>query len=83
MQIRNAARRLKLTLRGDRHAQELTFAKVLEDSSGNYIAGKLSVMDLLLSRATLNRLCARSRCVEAVENRFATLQLTRVQGLCA
>jgi len=48
------ARRLKFSRQSNRNLQELTFATVLEDARGNYIAGKLAVMDLLLSRASLD-----------------------------
>jgi len=47
------ARRLKFSRQSNRSLQELTFATVLEDVHGNYIAGKLAVMDLLLSRTSL------------------------------
>jgi VWFA-related protein len=36
-----------------RHVQELTFLTVLEDAEGNFVAGKQSVMDLLLTSESL------------------------------
>jgi hypothetical protein len=36
-----------------RHVQELTFLTVLEDAGGNFVAGNQSVMDLVLTPASL------------------------------
>jgi hypothetical protein len=36
-----------------RRVQELTFLTVLEDAAGNFVAGKQSVMDLVLTPAGL------------------------------
>jgi len=57
--IRVDANALKFSRQGDRVVEELTFATVLEDASGNYITGKLSVMDLFLRPATLANLKAK------------------------
>ena len=51
--IQMDAKRLKFARQGGRHVEEITFATVLEDAAGNYITGKLSVMDLALTDATL------------------------------
>ena len=50
---------LKFSRQSSRQVQELTFATVLEDAGGNYVAGKLAVMDLALTRATLAELRAK------------------------
>jgi VWFA-related protein len=47
------AKALKFASRSGRHVQQLTFVTLLEDSQGNYVAGKQSVMDLALTSATL------------------------------
>jgi VWFA-related protein len=47
------ANHLPFPRNADRYLQQLTFVSVLEDSAGNYVAGKQAVMDLLLSAPTL------------------------------
>jgi len=47
------AAHLKFARKEKRRVQELTFASVLEDAGGDYIAGKLAVMDLALTPPSL------------------------------
>jgi VWFA-related protein len=51
--IRIDAKQLKFAKQGGRNLQQLTFVSVLEDSEGNYVAGKQAVMDLMLTDKTL------------------------------
>lgn len=44
---------LKFSSHEGRHIEELTFLTVLQDSQGNFVAGKQSVMDLAFLPATL------------------------------
>lgn len=47
------ARSLKFPRKQGRNVQEITFVTLLEDATGNFIAGKQSVMDMALTGATL------------------------------
>jgi len=51
--IRIDAKQLKFAKQRGRNLQQLTFVSVLEDSEGNYVAGKQAVMDLMLTDKTL------------------------------
>jgi hypothetical protein len=44
---------LKFPEKEGRRVEELTFLTVLEDADGNFIAGKESVMDMVLTPASL------------------------------